>query len=170
MWRVCIAPLPYSIGFLIYVISEWFANIIVGTVLAVVFLRVLHVVKVYYSSLKIFLPISLLEQSQWLPFSGFYTQSRYTIRRLRYFCQYHCWNSPSGCLSPGSTRSQGILFVACQYRCWNSPSCCHPPSQGFLWLSYILLSHNLPSHILPSHILPSHNLPSSLLPCSLLPR
>ncbi|XP_023330794.1 uncharacterized protein LOC111703151 [Eurytemora carolleeae] len=45
MWRVCIAPLPYSIGFLIYVISEWFANIIVGTVLAVVFLRVLHVVK-----------------------------------------------------------------------------------------------------------------------------
>ena len=51
MWRVCIAPLPYSIGFLIYVISEWFANIIVGTVLAVVFLRVLLVVKVFYSSL-----------------------------------------------------------------------------------------------------------------------
>ena len=82
MWRVCIAPLPYSIGFLIYVISEWFANIIVGTVLAVVFLRVLHVVKVYYSSLKIFLPISLLEQSQRLSFSGFYSQSRYSIRRL----------------------------------------------------------------------------------------
>ena len=80
MWRVCIAPLPYSVGFLIYVISEWFANIIVGTVLAVVFLRVLHVVKVFYSSLKIFLPILLLEQSQLLPSS----RSSYSMAQLHF--------------------------------------------------------------------------------------
>ena len=46
MWRVCVAPLPYGCGFFICLVSEWFANIIVGTVLAVAVVRVLHVVKV----------------------------------------------------------------------------------------------------------------------------